>query len=315
MIGDATRSRESAIRSRRGTLWTIDRIARQPAALSALVVLGALLVAGALAPRLAPYTWDAIDLSAGNHAPELAGPHLFGTDVVGRDVLSRTLYGLQATEEVGFGAAALAAGIGVLLGAVAGYYGGWLDGLLMRLVDAVTSYPAVVVTLAAIIYFRVISTTILILVLGICLWPRVARIVRSNTASLRASSYVEAAQALGAGDLRILRSHLLPNVAGPMIVAATAVVGQAILLDATVEYLSYGMSAAVRPSLGNLIADLTNDGGLGVQGYRAIGWWTWAFPTIAMSLLLISVSFVGDGLDTALNPQAPRARRNQAQEP
>jgi ABC-type dipeptide/oligopeptide/nickel transport system permease subunit len=298
----------------RGRLaWTLRRFARQRVALAALAVLVFLLVVGAFAQHVAPYDTDAINLasSATNHAPELTGWHLFGTDVLGRDVLSRTLHGLRLTGEIGVAAALLAALIGVPLGALAGYYGGWLDAVLMRLVDLITAYPAILISLATIVYFKVVSPRILILVLGLYLWTAVARVVRGDIASIRAAEYVEAAHAQGASDARIFRSHLLPNVAGTILVAATAVCGQAILLDATIEFFSYGMPAAVRPSLGNLLADVTNSGGLGVQDYRTLGWWNWAFPGLVLALSLVCLNLVGDGLDSALNPRTGSSRRGK----
>lgn len=237
-----------------------------------VALLVALLVAGALGPQLAPYGWDDIDLNLVNHAPTLAGKHLFGTDQVGRDVLSRTLYGLQTTVEIGVAAAALATALGLMIGAVAGFYGGWLDVVLMRVVDLVTVYPALVLTLAVIVFFYPVWPHTLILVLGVYMSTAVARVTRGAVASAQVTDHVEAARALGATDARIVIRHVLPNIAGTIVVAATSVLGQIILLDATIEFFSYGMPASKWPSLGNLLADATNSGGLGISDYVILGW-------------------------------------------
>ncbi|HEY8316682.1 MAG TPA: ABC transporter permease, partial [Gaiellaceae bacterium] len=234
----------------------LRRFARDPLALSALTVLIVILVAGALATVLAPKGWDAIDLSAAglHRPPELA--HLFGTDWVGRDVLQRTLYGIRTTEEVALAAALLATLAGVFVGALAGYYGGWLDAIVMRVGDLVTAYPAVIVTLGAIVYFGEAYPHTLILIFAGYMWAGIARVVRAHVATLREQEFVDAARALGASDMRILFRHLLPNASGTVVVAATALVGQIVLIDATVEFFGYGLPSAVSPSLGNLVADV-----------------------------------------------------------
>lgn len=294
--------------ARRGGLaWTATRLLHQRVAVVASTLLAVLLLLGAFAPRVAPYGWAEINLApdAINDAPTLTGWHLFGTDQIGRDVLSRTLFGLQTTSKIGFAVAALAMLVGALVGVLAGYYGGWRDAVSMRIVDLITAYPAVVISLAAIVYFRPVLPHTLILILSAYMWTVVARVVRTHVAALCESEYVEAARAAGASDLRIIRSHVVPNAAGTILVAATGVLGQAILLDATIEFFSYGMPASKWPSLGNLIADVTNSGGLGVSDYRILGWWTWLFPGLVLALLLVCINLLGDALDTALNPTLP----------
>jgi peptide/nickel transport system permease protein len=290
---------------RRGAL-VLDRLARQPVTVAAIVALLAILLVGVLATHIAPYQWDEINLTDTNHAPQLAGTHLFGTDHIGRDVFSRTLYGLRTTEEIGLAAAGLATIVGLLLGAIAGFYPGWPDIALMRVVDVVTTYPAILLTLAAIVFFRPVWPHTLIFILGLYLATFVARVVRGSVAATRVHDYVDAARALGATDRRIFFRHLLPNVSGTVVVAATSVLGQAILLDATIEFFSYGMPASTWPSLGNLLADVTNSGGLGLSDYRILGWWTWVFPAAVLAVLLVCVNLVGDGLDAALDPASQR---------
>ena len=289
----------------------LRRFLRRPVAITALLVVVAIFVAGAFAHVLAPHGWNVIDLTAGgpHQPPSLAHP--FGTDVIGRDMFVRTLYGVRTTEEVALTAAVLATLVGVVAGAVAGYYGGLLDAVIMRLADLVTAYPAVVLTLAALVYLREAYPHNLILIFAAIMWAVVARVVRAHVATLRQQEFIDAAQALGASDARILARHLLPNAAGTILVAATSLVGQIILIDATVEFFNYGLPAAISPSLGNLVADVVQikfglASGLDQIAASQQGWWTWIFPGLVLVLILVCVNLVGDALDAALNPNVAR---------
>lgn len=289
-------------------LLALRRFARQPLAVGALMLLIAIFTAGGLASVIVPKGWNVIDLTAAglHRPPELS--HLFGTDWVGHDMLERTLYGIRTTEEVALAAAFLATLAGVLAGAVAGYYGGWLDAIVMRVGDLVTAYPAVILTLAALVYFGEAYPHTLIFIFAGYMWSGVARVVRAHVASLRELEFVEAARAVGASDVRIIFRHLLPNAGGTVAVAATALVGQIVLIDATVEFFGYGLPSSVAPSLGNLVADvvkfkfgLSND-----PAAAGLGWWTWFFPGLVLVLILVCLNLVGDALDAALNPAAAR---------
>jgi ABC-type dipeptide/oligopeptide/nickel transport system permease subunit len=287
----------------------LRRFVRNPIAVGALVLLIAIFVAGALAHVIAPQGWNGINLSPGviNHAPELSHP--LGTDEIGRDVGVRIVYAIRTTEEVALAAALLATLIGVLAGALAGYYGGWLDAIVMRLADLVTAYPAVVLTLAAIVYLSEAYPHNLIFIFAGIMWAVVARVVRAQVATLRTHEFVDAAGALGASDLRIIVRHLLPNLGGTILVAATSLVGQIVLIDATVAFFSYGLPASVSPSLGNLVSDVVKfKFGLpkSATATPGMGWWTWIFPGVVLVLILVSVNLVGDALDAALNPGATR---------
>jgi peptide/nickel transport system permease protein len=300
----------AAFASRRHGLLSLaaNRFRRQPVAVAALAIVVALFVAGAFANVLAPNAVYSIDLSPGviHHAPELAGWHLFGTDWVGRDMVVRTLYGIRTTEEVALAAALLATIVGVLAGALAGYYSGWLDAVVMRIADLVTAYPAVILTLAALVYVHEAYPHNLIFIFAAIMWAVVARVVRAHIATLRENEFVDAARALGASDARIIFRHLLPNAGGTILVAATSLIGQIILIDATVEFFDYGLPAAISPSLGNLISDvvqfkfgLSND-----PAAAGLGWWTWFFPGLVLVIILVCINLVGDALDAALNPSA-----------
>lgn len=286
---------------------TLRRLARQPITLTALLALAGVLIAGALAPVIAPGGWNEIDLAPRwqNHAPTLAGGHLLGTDNIGRDVLVRTLYGIHTSEQAALLAALLATVLGVAVGCLAGFAGGWPDALLMRLADLVTAFPALMLLYAAYIFLEPVTIRKATTIFSLYLWTYVARVVRSAFVSLRNVEFVEAARALGASSFRILRRHVLPNAAGAVLVAASALVGQVIMLEATVEFFGLGVSSQIQPSLGNLIGDAAGSG-IGPYNDLGLGWWVWAAPATALVLIIVCVNLVGDGLDAALNPTASR---------
>lgn len=286
----------------------LRRLSRQPVTLAALGVLLALFVLGELAPVLAAKGWNAIDLSAAaqNHPPTLSWPHLLGTDNIGRDTLQRTLwalhYSLQTAFVGGIGAALLA----LAVGALAGQRGGWADAALMRIADLVTGFPVLVLLIAAFVWLRPVSVWKATLVFALAMWPFAARVLRARVASLAAEEYVQAARALGASERRILLRHLLPNAAGTVVVAATSLVGQIVLVETTAEFFGFGVTSTTRPTLGNLISEAVA-GGMASTNSLGLGWWTWATPMIPLLLLLACINLIGDGLDAALNPRSTRA--------
>jgi ABC-type dipeptide/oligopeptide/nickel transport system permease subunit len=293
--------------TRRRGYWSqsLRRLSRQPVTLAAFAVLVLVFVAGALAPVLTTTGWNTIDLSSRwyNHAPTIAGGHLLGTDNIGRDTLTRLLWGLHYTEQTalvgGFAATLLALAVGLL----AGYFGGWPDAVLMRLADLVTGFPVLVLLVATFVWLRPVTVWEATLVFSVAMWPFAARVFRARTTSLGAEEFVQAARALGASDRRIVLRHVLPNAAGAIVVSATALVGQIVLIEATAEFFGFGVRSVTRPTLGNLIGEATS-GGIGQFNPLALGWWTWATPAIVLISVLACVNLVGDGLDTALNPRS-----------
>lgn len=281
----------------------LRRFARQPLAVAALVVVLAIFVAGGLAPTIAPNGWNDLDLRPvwQNHPPTLAGGHVLGTDNIGRDVLVRTLYGIRATERDALLAALLATAVGLVVGCLAGLRGGWLDALLMRFGDLVTSFPALMLLYAAYIFVEPVTLAKTTVIFGLYLWTYVARAVRAHIAALDSNEFVDAARALGASDLQLLRRHLLPNAAGTVIAAASSLVGQIVLLEATLEFFGLGVPSQVEPSLGNLIGDAAATG-IGAFNQLGLGWWVWVAPAVVLAAIVICVNLVGDGLDAALNP-------------
>jgi peptide/nickel transport system permease protein len=282
----------------------LRRLRRQPVTLAALTILAAVLLAGAFAHELAPLGWNSIDLSDRwrNHPPKLANNNLFGTDNLGRSILVRTLWGLHFSEQVAVVGALLATAIGLLVGAIAGYYGGLLDAALMRFTDLVSGFPVIVLMLLVFAFLQPISIWKATFVFAFSLWTLVARVVRARIASLRSEEFVEAARALGASDLRILTRHLVPNAAGAVVVSVTSLIGQIVMIDATVEFFGFGVDSSLRPTLGNLIANATSTG-IGIFNAVSLGWWAWGGPALVLVLVLVSLNLAGDGLEAALDPR------------
>ena len=288
----------NSLRPRGPWVRAIGRFRKRPLGMLALAVLLLICLLGALASVIAPYDYSALDFNALNLAPTTAGHHFFGTDQLGRDTLSRTLYAIRTSLEVSLAVSFVATLIGIVIGAIAGYYGSWTDNILMRGVDFIVTVPAIGVLFVAIVFLGALTPKRTAEVLILYLWTIVARVVRSNVLSLREREFVEAARAAGASDVRVLTRHILPNSLGPILVAATTLVGQAILLEAMVEFFSFGIDSNQVPTLGNLIADGTKYTGLDPL------WWLYTFPAIVLVVLLVCVNFVGDSLDEALNPTA-----------
>ena len=284
----------------------LRRLGREPATLVALVLLVGLFVVGALAPHIAPQGWNAINLSSrwANHPPVLSGWHLLGTDNIGRDVLVRTLYGLHDTEGAALLGALLATLLGVLVGGAAGYYGGWLDLVLMRLTDLLTAFPAMVLMLAAFVFLAPMSATKATLVFAGYMWTFVARVVRARIAPLSIEEFVQAARALGASDARIFFKPSAAERGGnaDRVGHVAHRPGRSCSRRPSSSSASASRSAN-RPTLGNLIADATSSG-IGAYNFLDLGWWVWAGPASVLVLILVCTNLVGDGLDAALNPRA-----------
>lgn len=237
------------------------------------------------------YDFETQNLSYGARAP--SAQHWFGTDYFGRDLLTRVLYGGQISLTVGLLAAAVAAGIGTLYGALSGYFGGRIDALMMRIVDVIYSLPYMFLVIVLVTIFGK-SLTLLFVSLGLVGWLMTARIVRGQILSLREREFVLAARNLGVRGGAILFRHLIPNTLGPIIVYFTLTVPSMILQEAFLSFIGLGVQAP-RPSLGALISD-------GSQ-HMAVFWWELVFPGGVMALLLFSLNFLGDGVRDALDPQ------------
>ncbi len=287
-------------RSNSGRVWR--RLIRQPVTLAAGLLLVVIFVGGALVPQYAP-SQAGIDLTDQwrNHAPLFSGWHLLGTDVIGKDVLLQMLLGLHTNEQTALATTLFATALGVALGGIAGYRGGWVDALLMRITDLLGVFPALMIFLAAYTYFNPVTAWKATLMFAFFLWIPVARVVRAEISSLREREFVQAELSLGASDRRIFFRHLLPNASGTIIIAATSLLGYVFVLEATLDFFGLGVSSAIQPTIGNLIGE-------GQRGVFAFGegWWTWGSPAALLLLILVCINLLGDGLSDALRP--PRQR-------
>jgi len=293
--GDGNLVYETGLEVEVRSQWTFARrrFFRHRLAVLSLFVLIVVLGAGLLAKWVAPYPYDGIDLENAGVGPTFDSWHLFGTDLLGRDYFSRVIYGIQTSEKVAFLVAFLAVAIGTVVGAAAGYYGRWVDNALMRFTDLVLTLPGLAVLLTAAAFLGHGSQYRVAIILSLLFWTALARIVRGQFLSLREKEYVDAAKAAGAGDLRIMFRHMLPNCLGPIIVFATLTVGIAILTEAALSYLGFGILPPT-PALGLLIAQ--------GQDVSTDLWWLVLFPGLTIVLIVLCINFVGDGLRDALDP-------------
>lgn len=233
----------------------------------------------------------AIDVSRQLLAPCWGFP--LGTDDLGRDVLARILYGARISLLVGFVAVGLSTVIGVVVGALAGYYGGWIDGLIMRFVDIMLCFPSFFLILAVVAFLEPSIWNIMI-VIGFTSWMGVARLVRAEFLSLRERDYVQAARALGARDGRIIFVHILPNALSPILVSATLGVAGAILVESALSFLGIGVQPPT-PSWGNML----------IVGKQTLGtaWWLSVFPGLAILITVLGYNLLGEGIRDALDPR------------
>lgn len=297
-IVDATVEAGLEMKARSQWSYARQRFLRHRLAMGGLVGLMIFFGAGIFANYIAPYSFEQIDLTIVMHAPTTMGHHYFGTDEIGRDFLSRVIYGIRTSEEVGVFVAVVSSIIGLFVGAIAGYYGGLLDNLLMRITDLVLTLPLLAILLTAAALLGQGSQWRISIILALFLWTGIARIVRGVFLSLREKEYVEAAKASGAGDLRIMFRHILPNTLGPVVVAGTLAVATAILVEAALSFLGFGIKPPT-PSLGVLVAGGQNN---------PQKWWLTVFPGLTIVAIVLCINFMGDGLRDALDPQQRRVR-------
>ena len=272
----------------------LRRLRKSRMAVSGAVVLAVVVAASLLAPWLTPYSFEQQDLAGQLEPPSLRHP--FGTDLAGRDLLTRTLYGGRLSLAVGLVATLVSLVIGVTWGAVAGYRGGRTDGLMMRFVDLLYSLPFMFFVILLVAYFGR-HLVLLFLALGAVQWLTMSRIMRGQMMQLRGEEFVQAIRALGAGPGRILFRHLVPNLLGPIIVYATLTVPAVMLEEAFLSFLGLGVQPPAA-SWGLLAAE-------GASAITALdtAWWLILFPGLALAVTLFSLNFLGDGLRDALDPR------------
>ncbi len=268
------------------------RFGRNRTALAGAIGMLLLYILSLLTPILAPHPPNELDLQGGSYrAP--SSDHPMGTDKFGRDIFSRVLYGSRISLFIGFISALIAISIGTLAGALAGFFRGTVEVVIMRIVDMLLAFPRLILLLAIIALFKP-SIFLLVAVLGLTGWMGTARIVRGEVLSLREREFVLAARALGFPPARILFRHIIPNVLAPVIVAATLNIGSTIMIEASLSFLGLGIQPPTA-SWGSMI----NDG----REALTTAWWIATFPGLAVLITVICFNLVGDGLRDALDPR------------
>ncbi len=261
-----------------------------------LAVLGGIIVFGLfavaiLAPFISPHNPDAINVKHVLEPPSLSHP--FGTDDLGRDIFSRVIYGSRISLSVGFVAVGIATIIGVILGALSGYYGGWLDTIIMRFVDIMLSIPTFFLILAVIAFLEPSIWNIMI-VIGVTSWMGVARLVRAEFLSLKEREFVLAARAIGAGDFRIIFRHILPNAMSPVLVSAVLGIAGAVLVESALSFLGIGVQPPTA-SWGNILT-------IGKDNIE-IAWWISVFPGLAIFVTVLAYNLLGEGIRDSIDPR------------
>jgi oligopeptide transport system permease protein len=269
----------------------LRRFFQQRLAIVGLVITGVLILVGIFAPVIAPTAVTSSDLMSANQFPSAAHP--FGTDAVGRDVLTRVIFGTRTSLIVAFSAVALACAIGVPLGLAAGLRGGWVDFVVMRLVEVMVAFPGI---LFAMFLVTVTGGGVrnIVLAIGVTSWVTLCRLTRSQLLTLREQEFVLAARSLGVPEARIAIRHMLPNALAPLIVATTLAIPTAIFAEAGLSFLGIGINEPT-PSLGKMVADSAQ--------YIRVYWYLGFFPTLAIALAMLGFTFVGDGLRDAMDPR------------
>lgn len=279
--------------SNTSSLWSdaLSRLLKNKAAVAGALILVILITLALLAPWIAPYPYAYQDLDLGASAPSSA--HLLGTDVLGRDLFSRILYGARISLLVGFIATTVALIIGVSWGIIAGYFGGKIDSVMMRIVDVLYGLPFIIfIILLMVIFGR--NLWLLFLAIGAIEWLTMARIVRAQVLTLKNQEFVLAAQAMGVSNFSMFRRHLLPNILGPIAVYGTLTIPQVMLLESFLSFLGLGIQPPMS-SWGTLIKD-------GVESMEEYSWLL-IYPGLTFTITLFALNFFGDGLRDALDPK------------
>jgi ABC-type dipeptide/oligopeptide/nickel transport system permease subunit len=278
--------------ARSQVLMFARRFLRHRVAVASLVVLAVIIAMALAARQLTPYTFDGMNLRVAKLPPTMTGRHWFGTDQLGRDYFTRVVFGTRTTLLVSFIVAILSTAIGTFVGAVAGFFGGWVDNLLMRVTDLVIILPGLAVLMILIAFTGEGSPLQVACVLASLFWTLIARIVRAQFLSLRQREFVQAARLAGASDLRLIWRHILPNAVGPIIVNATLTVSRAILTESGLSFIGFGVKPPT-PALGQLIAQ--------ARGMMQTQWWLVTFPGIMIVVICLAINYVGDGLRDAID--------------
>ncbi len=277
----------------RQSYWHLvwSQFKRSKLAVLALVIVVLLALIGLLAPWLTPYSPDYYDLNQILEGPSFS--HWLGTDDLGRDVLSRLIYGSQVSLSVGFVAVGIYVAIGIILGALAGYYGGWIDIVISRAIEVMLCFPTFFLILAVLAFVGPSIYNIMI-VIGVTQWTGIARLVRGEFLKFREREFVLAARQAGASDLRLIFKHLLPNALAPVLVSSSFGVASAILTESALSFLGFGVPPQV-PSWGAILSQ--------AQSYMDVAWWLTLSPGMAIFITITAYNLVGEGLRDAVDPR------------
>lgn len=292
--------REFTVQARSQRQQIVRRFTRNRVGMTGLIAFLVLLAFGFLGPLVYRTDYASQDSSAQSVAPGVQGYPL-GSDEIGRDLLAGLMIGVQRSLFIVLLFVVIALPLGLLIGALAGYFGKWVDSVLMRFVDLILTVPLLVVLIVVASNFPSSRTPLGVgIILGLFGWLDLARIVRSQFLSLREKEYVEAAHALGASNSRIIFKHLIPNALGSLIVWTTLAAATAIILEASLTYLGFGVNGANQTSLGRLVSD-------GVQATTTRPW-LFYFPGVTLLIIVLSINLIGDGIRDAFDPSNRRVR-------
>ena len=249
-----------------------------------ICIVGFFIIIAIFAPMIAPYNPGQIDIENILTAPSCS--HIFGTDSLGRDLFSRMVYGARISLMVGFIAVGIASLIGIVLGAIAGYYGKWADTVIMRFIDIMLCFPTFFLILAVIALLEPSIINIMVII-GATSWMGMARLMRAEILSLKERDFIYAERAIGASDLRIIARHLIPNAIAPVLVSITLGIAGAILVESSLSFLGIGVQPPT-PSWGNILSE-----GKAVMG---AGWWMMVFPGLAIFITVLGYNLLGEGI-------------------
>ena len=268
----------------------LEQFMRHKVAFVSVLVFIVMVVMCFLAPVISPYEFDGIDLKNRKSPP--TAEHFFGTDSLGRDLYTRILFGGRISITIGIFAALIGTSLGTLVGAVAGFYGGQTDNLLMRFTDVCYSIPSLPLLIVLSSYTQSAIPS-MVMIIGFLSWMATARVVRGSVLSVKKNEYVEAAVCIGSNDFRLIVKHILPNIVGPIIVGTTLGVGNAIIVESSLSFLGLGVQPPT-PTWGNMLQES--------QATMASEPWLTIFPGVAILVIVLCVNFIGDGLHDALDP-------------
>lgn len=282
---------------RRGGLGRLGRIIRaQPLGVAAAAIIIIFVVIAVAAPLVAPDDPLATDALAVRHGP--TSSHIMGTDQFGRDTFSRIVYGTRVSLLVGVLPVALATVVGTALGLLSGFAGGWVDELLQRFVDALMAFPALIL---AMVIVSALGTDFrnVVIAIAVIMVPLLTRVARGSVLATRNLPYVEAARTLGAGEMRVALRHILPNIVSPTIIVASSLGGSAVLAEASLSFLGFGIQPP-NPSWGNMLTD--------ARTFLAVAPWMAIFPGIAIAILVLAFNLLGDSLNDVSDPRSNKGR-------